>query len=163
MPKKTDPGFRFHASNLRRQRAADETNAILNVIRQKRARGSESEGHGVAVVECPLPLKAANQSSRFNVPLQTAATFPAMSRRFGVFALSRGLFRSYVGLCAFSKAAPVALREVGNTKPLQIFNPLKILCLEERMPGVLMASKDMYPKGSAMNMNIPVAFVKLVV
>lgn len=68
-----------------------------------------------------------------------------------------------MGLCAFSKAALDVLREFENTKPLQIFNPLKILCLEERTPGVLMASKDMYPKGSAMNMIIPVAFIELVV
>lgn len=61
----------------------------------------------------------------------------------------------------FSKAALDVPGEFGNTKPLQIFNPLKILCLEERTPGVLMASKDTDPKGSAMNMIIPVAFIEL--
>lgn len=66
-----------------------------------------------------------------------------------------------MGLCAFSKAALDVLSEFENTKPLQILNPLKILCLEERTPGVLMASKDSYPKGSAMNMIIPMAFIEL--
>lgn len=66
-----------------------------------------------------------------------------------------------MGFCAFSKAALDVLGEFGNTKPLQIFNPLKILCLQERTPGVLMASKDWYPKGSAMNMITLLAFIEL--
>lgn len=87
-----------------------------------------------------------------------------MSWRFGGLALSQGLFWLYVGFSAFSKAnftvcTWLAEKYDKKKKPLKIYKPLKILCLEERkFWSIYGFSKDIYPKGSRMNMIIVTPF-----